>query len=106
MLHGATFLPDSLPDVNGPFPSRLVGCAANGHSTDMNQFKFALFEFSHFVRPLKSLENHLKHTCTSPFECSRFTMVRSSVWQSASARCKIRRCAPRPRNARLRRGAR
>src|SRR5258708_26227867 len=51
--------------MNGPLPSGLVCCSADGHAPDANQFEFSFFEHSHFVRLLKALQNCLKHRLDS-----------------------------------------
>src|SRR5258708_39175202 len=52
-------------EMNGPLPSGLVCCAADGHAPDADQFEFSFFEHSHFVRLLKALQNCLKHRLNS-----------------------------------------
>jgi len=37
------------PYVIGPLPTALIGCAADGHASDVNDFEFAFFESAHFT---------------------------------------------------------
>jgi hypothetical protein len=61
VFHRAAFQTLGSPDVDGPFPSGLVTGATNGHSPDVNQLKFALFEVANFVRMFKALEDDVVH---------------------------------------------
>src|SRR6202453_3685315 len=61
MLDVAARRADGGTDVNRPFPSGLVGGAADGHAAYMNEFEFSLFERSDFIGFFKTFENCLKH---------------------------------------------
>src|SRR6266849_2137700 len=56
------------PDVNGPLPSRLVRGAADGHTSDANEFEFSFFERSYLVGLFKTFQNCLKHRHNPPRE--------------------------------------
>jgi len=61
MLYVAARSADAWPDVNGPFPSGLVGGAADGHAADADEFEFSFFEGSYLVGFFKTFQNGLKH---------------------------------------------
>jgi len=61
MFYLATLGPGSFAYVQGPLPSGLIGGASDGHSTDLNQFKFSFFKSADFVGAVKALQNHFMH---------------------------------------------
>jgi hypothetical protein len=61
MLHCAALLTGRGANVDRPFPSGLVAGAADGHSSDMKQFKLALLEGADFIRMFKALEDDVVH---------------------------------------------
>src|ERR1700719_1011246 len=71
MLHVAARRAHTGSDMHGPFPSRLIRSAADGHATDANKFEFSFFECSYFVRVFKALQNSFKH---------RYSSVASQIW--------------------------
>ena len=61
VLHRATLLSDAFANVNGPFPTRLIGRAPNRHSAQMHNFEFALFKGADFVWVFKSFHDDFVH---------------------------------------------
>ena len=57
VLHVTAGSPYCGSDVDGPFPSRLVGGAANGHAADMHDFEFPFFEGAHFIGIFETLQD-------------------------------------------------
>src|SRR5690242_12252586 len=64
MLHRAAFRARCLAHVHGPFPSRLVSGASNGHAAQAHQLKPALFKRPHLIRLFKPFQDHLQHWAT------------------------------------------
>ena len=46
-------------DMRGPFPSRLVSGAADGHIADVNDLELSFLEGANFVRLLKTLQDRI-----------------------------------------------
>src|ERR1700726_3900031 len=47
-------------DMHGPFPSRLIRSAADGHAADADEFKFSFFECSYFIGLFEMFQNGIK----------------------------------------------
>src|SRR5215472_13378739 len=61
VLYLAESLIGSRSNVDGPFPSWLVGCAADHHSVDLDRLEFSLREFADLICVFKSLQNYIEH---------------------------------------------
>src|SRR5260370_15328363 len=96
MLDVTSRCPHALPDMNGPLPSGLVCCTADGHAPDANQFEFSFFEHSHFVRLLKALQNCLNHRHNS----LAFWAAKRSSLPCTAQQCQTCTASTRPRESR------
>src|SRR6202043_264546 len=90
MLDVAAQRADARPDVNGPPPSGLVGGAANGHTSDANEFKSSFFKGPHFVGLFKTPQNCLKHLQNS---------LASRICGNTESHSNLRLEIPRPARA-------
>jgi hypothetical protein len=58
MLYVTSRGADTRPDVLAPFPARLVGGAANGHSSEVDQLETAFLKHANFIGRFETLENN------------------------------------------------
>ena len=65
------------PNVQRPFPSRLVSGTTDRHVTQTNDFEFSFFERSHFVWFFKPPENYFEHQQTTIAKAKNQKLVRS-----------------------------
>src|SRR5579875_737136 len=60
MLDVASCRADARPNVYRPPPSRLIGSPPNRHTSQANDFEFALFKRPHLIRLFKSLQQYFQ----------------------------------------------
>ncbi len=58
MLHMAPRGADTRSDVLAPLPARLVGGAANGHSSEVHQVETTFLKYANFIGRFETLENN------------------------------------------------
>ena len=70
--------------MDGPLPSWLVGRAANGQASEVNDFKLPFFKGTDFVRSFKSLEHYFKWGHLSESHLAMVGVRRASAQTSST----------------------
>src|SRR5712692_5764870 len=61
MLHVAHGRPDCSPNIDGPFPTRLIRSPPDRHTANLNQLELSFRERSDLIRLIKPFQDYLQH---------------------------------------------